>query len=156
MLIDMQGETSFVDYRERAPAAADRDMYLDETGAVIDGASLYGHLAVGVPGTVAGMWAAHKRFGTMPWDELLRPAVELATDGFVVPDSLGSGMKSMQAVVAGKTNFDQYFGALHEGVVFRQPELAATLSRIAKFGPDDFSRARKRCSHVAIVNPWSD
>jgi gamma-glutamyltranspeptidase/glutathione hydrolase len=140
MLVRMEGESSFIDYRERAPAAADRDMYLDEDGNVIEGASLYGHLAVGVPGTVAGMWEAHKRFGTLPWASLLQPAVDLATDGFVVPDSLGSGMKSMQEEFAGRTNFDEYFGGMQEGVVFRQPELAATLARIAEFGPDDFYR----------------
>lgn len=140
MLIRMDGNDSFIDYREKAPAAAERDMYLDEEGNVIENASLYGHLAVGVPGTVAGLWEAHKRFGTLPWARLVQPAVELAEDGFVVPDSLGSGMKSMQEEFAGRTNFDEHFGGMVEGVVFRQPELAATLARIAEQGPDDFYR----------------
>lgn len=142
MLIHMQGETSFVDYREKAPAAADRDMYLDENGEVIEGASLYGHLSVGVPGTVAGMWEAHKRFGTLPWRELVQPAVNLAAEGFVVPESLGSGMKSMQAEYAGRTNFDAYYGKMRAGENFAQPELAATLGRIAEQGPDDFYRGK--------------
>ncbi|MEQ9564142.1 MAG: gamma-glutamyltransferase, partial [Woeseiaceae bacterium] len=140
MLVRMDGEDSFIDYREKAPAAADRDMYLDEDGNVIENASLYGHLAVGVPGTVAGMWEAHKRFGTLPWASLLQPAIELATEGFVVPDSLGSGMKSMQEEFAGRTNFAEHYGGMVEGAVFRQPELAATLARIAAEGPDDFYR----------------
>jgi gamma-glutamyltranspeptidase/glutathione hydrolase len=128
MLVRMEGDTSFIDYREKAPAAADRDMYLDEDGNVIEGASLYGHLAVGVPGTVAGMWEAHKRFGTLPWASLLQAAVDLATDGFVVPDSLGSGMKSMQEEFAGRTNFDEYFGGMQEGVD-RKAALAASHRR---------------------------
>jgi gamma-glutamyltranspeptidase/glutathione hydrolase len=142
MLIHMQGETSFVDYREKAPAAADRDMFLDENGDVIEGASLYGHLSVGVPGTVAGMWEAHKRFGTLPWRELVQPAVNLAAEGFVVPESLGSGMKSMQAEYAGKTNFDAYYGKMRAGENYLQPELSATLGRIAEQGPDDFYRGK--------------
>jgi gamma-glutamyltranspeptidase/glutathione hydrolase len=142
MLIHLNGEESFLDYREKAPAAADRDMYLDEKGDVIEGASLYGHLAVGVPGSVAGLWMAHQRFGSLPWKDLLKPAIDLATNGFVVPESLGSGMKSMQSEFAGKTNFDKYFGAMQDGSVFKQPELAATLQRIADQGPDDFYRGR--------------
>ncbi len=66
MLIWMDGEAQFLDYREKAPLAAHRDMYLDEDGEVISNASTSGHLAVGVPGTVAGMWAAHQRHGTLP------------------------------------------------------------------------------------------
>jgi gamma-glutamyltranspeptidase/glutathione hydrolase len=63
MLIHMNGEDSFIDYREKAPRAADRDMYLDEHGDVIEQASVIGHLAVGVPGSVAGFWAAYQRYG---------------------------------------------------------------------------------------------
>lgn len=66
MLIHTNGEDSFIDYREKAPAAADRDMYLDENGDIIRESSIVGHLSVGVPGSVAGFWEAHKRFGTMP------------------------------------------------------------------------------------------
>jgi len=118
MLIHFDGKASFVDYRETAPAAAHRDMYLDENGEVIEGASLFGHLSVGVPGTVAGMWEAHKQFATRPWEELLQPAVKLASEGFIVPDSLGSGMKSMQSEYAGKTNFDRYFAHMQAGTLF--------------------------------------
>jgi gamma-glutamyltranspeptidase/glutathione hydrolase len=138
MLIHMSGETTFVDYRETAPLAADRDMYLDEHGEVIPGASLIGHKAVGVPGTVAGFRAAHQRYGTLPWKDLVMPAVRLAEEGFVVPESLGSGMKTMDAWFGGKTNFGKYFGKLEAGELFRQPELAATLRRIAEYGPQDF------------------
>ena len=138
MLIRMDDEMSFVDYRETAPLAAHRDMFLDEDGNVIEGASLIGHKAVGVPGTVAGFWAAHQRYGTLPWSDLVMPAVKLAEDGFVVPDDLGGGMQMMQEWFDGKTNFGDYFGDMKSGEVFRQPELAATLRRIASDGPEGF------------------
>lgn len=140
MLIHMNGENLFVDYREKAPLAADRDMYLDENGDVIPDASLIGHLSVGVPGTVAGFWAAHQKFGSLPWKDLVMPAVQLAEDGFVVPEKLGGGMLSTLEKYEGKTNFGKYFGDLAAGKTHRQPELAATLRRIADNGPDGFYR----------------
>lgn len=140
MLIRMNGEDAFVDYRETAPAAADRDMYLDENGDVIQGLSLIGHLSVGVPGTVAGFWEAHQRFGSLPWRDLVMPAVELAEDGFVVPEKLGGGMLTRLERYEGKTNFGDYFGNLTSGELHKQPELAATLRRIADNGVDEFYR----------------
>ncbi|MCB1845286.1 MAG: gamma-glutamyltransferase, partial [Halioglobus sp.] len=142
MLIQMDGKASFVDYREMAPLAASRDMYLDGNGDVIEGASLVGHRAVGVPGTVAGMWAAHERYGKLPWKDLVMPAVDLAENGFVVAESLGSGMKMVSGWFGDKTNFGKYFGKMTAGETFRQPELAATLRRIAEQGPDDFYRGK--------------
>ncbi len=139
MLVHMDGEASFLDYREVAPLAAHPDMYLDADGKLIRGATLIGHLASGVPGTVAGMWEAHRRYGTLPWQDLVMPAVKLAEEGFVVPEHLGAGMKSLDFVFgAPETNFDDYFGNMVAGETFRQPELAATLRRIAEQGPADF------------------
>ena len=142
MLIRMNGESTFLDYREMAPAAADRDMYLDVDGNVIDGLSLIGHLSVGVPGTVAGFWKAHQRFGSMPWRDLVMPAVELAEAGFVVPDNLGGGMLTELERIADKTNFADYFGNMQSGELFKQPELAATLQRIADIGVDEFYKGQ--------------
>ncbi len=138
MLIHMNGEDSFIDYREKAPLAADKDMYLDENGDVIQGASLIGHLSVGVPGTVAGFAEAHKKFGTLPWKDLVMPAVRLAEEGFVVPERLGGGMLSTLEKYQGVTNFEKYFGNLKGGELHHQPELAATLQRIADNGADEF------------------
>ena len=138
MLIHMNGESTFVDYRETAPLAADRDMFLDGDGEVIEGLSLIGHKAAGVPGTVAGFWAAHQRYGTLPWEDLVTPAARIAEEGFVVPEALGTGMKLMDGWFSDKTNFGKYFGDLEAGAVLRQPELAATLRRIADEGPADF------------------
>ncbi len=105
MLIRMNGEDAFIDYREKAPAEADRDMYLDVDGNVIEGLSLIGHLSVGVPGTVAGFWEAHQRFGTLPWRDLVMPAVELAEAGFIVGENLGGGMLTELERYEGKDQF---------------------------------------------------
>jgi gamma-glutamyltranspeptidase/glutathione hydrolase len=138
MLIHIDGEDAFIDYREKAPRAADRDMYLDENGDVVEQASLVGHLAVGVPGSVAGFWEAHKRYGTLPWSQLLAPAIRIAEDGFEVPEKLGGGMLTRVEKYEGKTNFGNYFGEMRTGELHKQPELAATLRRIAESGHDEF------------------
>ena len=140
MLIHMNDENAFIDYRETAPLAADRDMYLDEDGEVIQGLSLIGHLSVGVPGTVAGFWEAHQRFGSLPWADLLQPAVRIADEGFEVPEKLGGGMLTRLERYEGKTNFGDYFGTMASGEPHKQPELAATLRRIAENGVDEFYR----------------
>lgn len=142
MLIRMNNENAFLDYREQAPLAADRDMYLDENGDVISDLSLYGHLAVGVPGTVDGFWKAHQRFGTLPWADLLAPAIRLAREGFVVPENLGGGMLTRLERYEGRTNFGDYFGSMKTGELHMQPELAATLERIAQNGRDEFYTGR--------------
>lgn len=138
MLIYVDGQSYFLDYREVAPAAASRDMYLDENGDVVPGLSRVGHRATGVPGTVAGMWAAHQRFGSMAWAELLAPAIDLAENGFVADKMLAAQTKRKRKTYAGKTNFDRYFGKLEAGAVFSQPELAETLRRIAANGRAGF------------------
>jgi gamma-glutamyltranspeptidase/glutathione hydrolase len=138
MLIHFDGQAQFVDYRERAPYAAHRDMYLDEERNVIEGASRVGHLAVGVPGTVAGLWSAHQRFGKLPWKDLVAPAIKLARDGFPVPELLAHNIERTGPRFAGKTNFDSYFGGWRGGEIHVQEELAQTLERIAEHGPDGF------------------
>ncbi len=138
MLIWMDDAASFVDYRERAPLAADRDMYLDADGNVIEDASFIGHLAVGVPGAVAGMWEAHQRHGSLPWANLVDPAVRLAREGFEVPAHLSGIVQDELPTFEDKTNFSDYFSSATAGTVFRQPELAATLERIRDLGPAGF------------------
>ena len=140
MLVYMDDEAAFLDYREVAPAAASRDMYLDEQGEVIENASLIGGQASGVPGTVAGFWAAHQRFGKLPWRELLLPAIELAEEGFVPAEILVNDIHSMRDWFGDSTNFFAYFGSIDTTEPFKQPELANTLRRIAEHGADDFYR----------------
>ena len=138
MTIKMNDEVAFLDYREKAPMAAHRDMYLDENGDVIEYSTLIGGQAVGVPGTVAGFWKAHQRFGKLPWEELVNPAIKLAEEGFLPAKILVDDIQSMKDWFKDKTNFSKYFLSINASENFKQPELANTLRRIAKFGADDF------------------
>ena len=138
MTLWVNGHPYFLDYRERAPKAATRDMYLDANGKVIPGASLVGPRSVGVPGTVAGMWEAQQRFGRLPWSRVLAPAIAYARDGFLVDDQLEARKQKAQADFAGKTNFDTYFAGMQQGKVFVQSALADTLQRIADQGAKGF------------------
>ncbi len=138
MTLYMNGKPYFLDYRERAPLAATKTMYLDDQGKVIEGMSLYGYRAVGVPGTVEGMWEAQRRFGNLRWAQVLGPAIHYARDGFEVDAQLQQRKDAAAKKFAGKTNFDESFGALKEGVAFTQPDLAAVLARIAEEGAEDF------------------
>jgi len=140
MLVYMDGESKFIDYRETAPLQAHRDMYLDERGDVIPRSSLIGHRAAAVPGTVAGMWLAHQRYGTLPWAELIAPAIALAREGFTVPKELADYATQTVAWHDGAIDFEGRFGKLRAGEVFRQEDLARTLERIASNGEDEFYR----------------
>jgi len=140
MLIRMaDGKTHFLDYREKAPAAATRDMYLDAQGNVIEGASEYGYKAIGVPGSVAGMVTAEKKFGKLTLKQVIAPAIKLARDGFALTwdeahdlhDSYLAKFPESRRVF--QRNGDYY----KSGEIFRQPDLARTLERIAE-NPDDF------------------
>jgi gamma-glutamyltranspeptidase / glutathione hydrolase len=143
MVIRMaDGQVAALDYREMAPAAATRDMFLDAAGNTTD-ASTVGALASGVPGAVAGMLAAHGRFGALPLRQVLAPAIRLARDGFQVDAALAASVASNSRLIG---RFD---GAalllpggrpVEAGSVLRQPALAATLERIAAQGADGFYR----------------
>ena len=128
----------FLDYREKAPLTASRDMYLDESGEVIAKASLVGIRAAGVPGTVAGLWEAHQKFGSKPWKELLQPAILYAENGFEVHPKKAAAIPEIITWLGDEVNFAEHFGAMQKGGVFRQPEMAATLRRIAQHGPKGF------------------
>ncbi|TQV72794.1 gamma-glutamyltransferase [Aliikangiella marina] len=140
MLIYIDGEPAFLDYRETAPLAAHRDMYLNDDGAVIENGSLIGAKAAGVPGSVAGFWEAHKRYGKLPWAQLLSPAIKLAEEGFVPAKILTDDIHQHFSRFQDKTNFKKYFGQIKAGENFKQPELAKTLKRIAAKGAEDFYR----------------
>ncbi|MFP6560535.1 gamma-glutamyltransferase [Paraburkholderia sp. B3] len=142
MTLYVNGKPYFLDYRERAPLAATRTMYLDDKGNVIEGKSLYGYDAVGVPGTVDGMWEAQRRFGKLKWTQVLAPAIHYARDGFLVDEQLAKRRDEASKEFGGKTNFDRYFGDMKEGTTFKQPDLAAVLTRIANEGARDFYDGR--------------
>ena len=134
------GTTASLDYRERAPRGAARDMYLDEAGE-LTAASTLGHLAVGVPGTVAGLWEAHQRFGSLEWWELVAPALELA-EGFEVRERQARPLRmagnNLRIFPSTEAAFLPGGESPEVGQIFRQPELASTLGRIARNGRDGF------------------
>ena len=152
MLIHMKGKPYFLDYRETAPLAAHRDMFLNEQGDVIENSTLIGARAAGVPGTVAGFWAAHQRFGKLPWNQLLQPAIKLAREGFVPVQILADDVQSRFDWFGTRTNFNQYFGEVKAGELFKQAELAATLTRIAEQGEEDFYNGETARLLVAQMN----
>lgn len=135
MMVSHGRDVQALDYREKAPLSATRDLFLDGEGSVIPGLSLKSRLASGVPGSVRGMWEAHRRFGSLPWKRLLAPAIRLAREGILLTkieaDRFSRGPSH--------ANFHRYFKG-KAGELFQQPDLARTLDRISEGGPDGFYR----------------
>jgi len=147
MLVRMaDGGAVAIDYRETAPAAAGRDMYLGADGGVIPGASIVGYRAVGVPGTVAGLALALSQYGTRSFAQVAAPAIRLARRGFVVSKTLADELQSqapkLEQFPESKRIFLRDGEPYAEGDRFKRPELARTLERLAKAGPGDFYRGR--------------
>ena len=145
MLISSQAKNEVVaiDYREEAPAGASRDMFLGADGNVDQTLSRYSHASAGVPGTVAGLALALKKYGTISLAESLAPAIELAEKGFVVTPRFSKGVKSKQKNLfkfeAGKEKFLKSDGRFYEpGDIYIQRDLAETLKRISKNGVKGF------------------
>jgi len=127
------GKVDALDFREKAPAAASRTMYQDTAGNVLPRKSRYGHQAVGVPGTVDGMVRAHERYGSLPWEQLLEPAIILASTGFELPASEAERLNAYMDEFRSYNAEDNPFvtgGQWAAGEVIRQPQLAETLVRI--------------------------
>ena len=148
------GTTVANDHRETAPAKAGRDMYLDDEGEVVDGLSTASHLAVGVPGSVAGLLAVLERHGTLPRRAVVAPAIALAKEGFALPaDIAGQFQRQRKAFApypASAAKFAKKDGSAFEtGDLFRQPQLAATLERIAEHGRDGFYKGLTASQIVA-------
>src|SRR5277367_4529254 len=138
------GKATFFDYREVAPGKATRDMYIGETGKLDEDASTIGYRSVAVPGTVAGLELALKTYGTMKLADVLGPAIALAENGFTVSEKLARELEGERPGLQRFSTSGRIFlnsGKLfHAGDTLRQPELAATLKRIAKNGSADFYR----------------
>lgn len=137
------GKVASLDFREMAPASATETMYQDADGNVMEGLSLEGHLASGVPGSVDGMVQAWERYGSLPWSELIEPAIKLARDGFEL------GWQEANSLNRNRIRFETYPGSTRsfvkesgeqwlEGDILRQIDLARTLERIATQGRDGF------------------
>ncbi|MBA4071314.1 MAG: gamma-glutamyltransferase [Gemmatimonas sp.] len=139
MLARMNGETFALDFRERAPFAAPRDMYLDAEGNPTD-RSITGALAVGVPGSVAGLYAAHQKLGALPWRHVVQPAIELASNGFRTDSAF------VEDIADNMARFSPASAALYApqgapmavGTRFKNPDLARTLRLIADQGAKGF------------------
>jgi gamma-glutamyltranspeptidase / glutathione hydrolase len=136
---DAKSEIHFLDYREKAPAAATANMYLDAQGNVIPEASTIGYKAVGVPGSVAGLVYAQKHWGKLPLATVMAPAIALARDGVVLTynESRYLHNKELERFPESKRIFQHGGNFYQQGELFKQPELAQTLERIAK-NPDEF------------------
>ena len=136
------GEVSALDYRETAPAAASRDMYRDAG----EDASVTGHLSVGVPGAVAGLMEAHRRFGRLPFQAVIEPAIKLARKGFEIDEyrsrSIGEDSARLVLFPSSRAIFLPHDRPPQPGSKFKQPELAATLQAIHDSGSAGFYRGR--------------
>ncbi len=140
MLIRMaDGKAHFLDYREKAPASATRDMYLDAQGNVIPDASEIGYKAIGVPGSVAGMVFAEQKYGKLTLKQVMAPAVHLAREGYALTWGEAADMhdRHLAEFPESRRVFQRNGDYYKQGEIFRQPDLAKTLERIAE-KPDDF------------------
>ncbi len=142
VLRQADGEVNALDFREKAPLAAHRDMYLDQQGAVIPKLSEKGRLSTGVPGSVAGMVALHARYGRLSWGELLQPSIDLARNGFAATAHeakwLNEQKADFQALNKGGTAYLVKDSEWREGDTLRQEDLARTLERIRDHGRAGF------------------
>ena len=149
MLVHMANsdQTIAIDYREMAPKAAHRDMYLDENGDVDNKKARFSHASIGVPGTVAGLAHALEKYGTMSWKEVLAPAIKLAEEGILVSYDTSESFKSRQKLLTANEATAQTFfkknGVPYEaGEVLVQSDLAKTLKHLAEHGPEEFYQGK--------------
>lgn len=141
------GASTTIDYREKAPLMAHRNMYLDENGEIVQDLSITGYLASGVPGTVAGLELAHRQYGSLKWQKLIEPAIKFAQKGFQIDERFASELNSMADVFRKFQSSEKVFlktnGQLFlKNDIFKQPDLAKTLSLISKKGADAFYRGK--------------
>lgn len=135
------GKTDALDFREKAPAAAYETMFLDSTGKVIAAKSRYGIFAAGVPGTVDGMWEAHKKYGALPWGELVAPAIELANKGYQITGQEAKNLNDERFTIVRHSSIMPAFVKMEKweaGDWLIQKDLGQTLARIAGAGRDGF------------------
>ncbi|MBC1219026.1 gamma-glutamyltransferase [Nostoc sp. UCD121] len=135
------GEMKALDFRERAPLKATRNMYLDAEGKVRPNASINGYLAVGTPGTVAGLYQVHRRYGKLSWQEVMKPAIALAKDGFILGNVLTQRLNQGQQAIlnnpAGREIFTRNGEFYQPGEKLVQRDLARTLTAVAE-NPQSF------------------
>lgn len=146
------GDVGGLDYREKAPLAAHRDMYLDSLGNVIPGKSTLGATAVGVPGTVAGIIAVHKKFGSLPLEEIMAPVISLAKKGVIVTENQEKRLASQrEKIIAVSGDSTKFATAFKEGDIISYPNLAKTMQRIAENGRDGFYKGETAQKLAAFI-----
>ena len=133
------GETGAIDYREKAPMAASKDMYLDQKGEVIEGKSTGTALASGIPGTIAGIFEVHKKYGSLPMNEIVEPVIALAEKGVIITKFQAESLNNNREFFTKINGRNSLFSKVYkENDTIKYTALAATLKRIAKNGRDEF------------------
>jgi gamma-glutamyltranspeptidase/glutathione hydrolase len=146
------GETGAIDYREKAPLAATKDMYLDKKGNVIKGKSTATALASGIPGTIAGIFEVHKKYGSLPISEILKPVIALAERGVVVTKFQAESLAFYRASFIKRNGKNSLFSKTYkENDTIKYTALAATLKRIAENGRDEFYKGKTAEKLVAFL-----
>ena len=139
------GDVDALDYREKAPGSAHPDLFLDEYKQVIPNLSVASHLASGVPGSVAGMWASHQKYGKLPWPDLVQPAIDLALNGFELTEKEASGLNDIQEELRTNNSVLPEFllkDKWNEGDKMVMTDLGHTLERVRDNGPAGFYEGR--------------
>ena len=134
-----EGQSGALDYREKAPMAAHRDMYLDDNKKVISKKSRIGGLAIGVPGTVAGIFAVHEKFGSLPMEDLIKPAIQLAQKGVLVTENQQNSLDYARALIIQTSGKNTLFSKSYKvGDTIKHNAFAKTLMKIKNNGRDEF------------------
>lgn len=146
------GETGSLDYREKAPLAATSSMFLDEKGYVVSGMSTESAKSVGVPGTIAGVFAVHEKFGTLPIETILKPVIELAKKGVIVTKKQEERLSHYRnAIIKANGNESLFSKSYKENDTIRYFALANTLEQIAKNGRDEFYKGETAKKFVMYI-----
>lgn len=137
------GKTGALDYREKAPLAATKNMFLDKDGKIIKGKSTESPLAIGVPGTIAGVFAVHEKLGSLPMSEIMKPVIELAEKGVIVTKKQEKSLNTYrESIIKANGNTTKFATVFKENDTIKYPALAETLKRIAKNGKNEFYRGQ--------------
>ena len=133
------GETGTLDYREKAPLSATNNMFLDKAGNILPDKSTDSPLAIGVPGTIAGVFAVHEKLGSLPMSEIMKPVIELAEKGVIVTKKQEKSLNNYrESIIKANGNTTKFATVFKENDTIKYPALAETLKRIAKNGKDEF------------------
>ena len=150
---ESNGQTGALDYREKAPLTATKEMYLDDDGNIIKGMSLVGAMAVGVPGTIAGIFEVHSKFGSLPIETLFQPAIDLAKNGIIITEKQSNRIKRHQNYfkLANKEKI-LFQEEINTGDRLKFPNLANTLEKIMNNGKDEFYKGETAKKLVNFIN----